>query len=372
MKRLLSYLISLFLLFLFLSCGKKGPILPPLVKIPKSTEDVKVTQRGAKVILTWSNPTAYIDGRPLTEITEVEIWLLEEKIESEEKEQTFSKEEFERNAKLASSIKKEKFPDHQIKEGETFHKLCYFYELSGEEFETKKLTFGLRIKIGRKKKSAFSELVSIEPKILPAPPQKVRASVFKDRIEIEWDPPEKNFDLSSPPDFKGYNIYRAEGEGEARRINSQLVEKEKYDDKIFVFGSVYYYSIRASVTESSPFLESEDSEIKKISAKDTFAPASVAGLVSVAGKDVIALSWDASKEEDLAGYQVWRKAEGEDEFVLLTFEPIRENSYSDITVERNTRYYYAITAVDEFGNESQKSEIVSDVIRKVLYENLSL
>ncbi|MCK4430109.1 MAG: hypothetical protein KAW19_02295, partial [Candidatus Aminicenantes bacterium] len=146
MKRLLSYLISLFLLFLFLSCGKKGPILPPLVKIPKSTEDVKVTQRGAKVILTWSNPTAYIDGRPLTEITEVEIWLLEEKIESEEKEQTFSEEEFERNAKLASSIKKEKFPDHQIKEGETFHKLCYFYELSGEEFETKKLTFGLRIK----------------------------------------------------------------------------------------------------------------------------------------------------------------------------------------------------------------------------------
>ena len=359
-------------MFLFLSCGKKGPILPPLVKIPKSTEDVKVTQRGAKVILTWSNPTAYIDGRPLTEITEVEIWLLEEKIESEEKEQTFSEEEFERNAKLASSIKKEKFPDHQIKEGETFHKLCYFYELSGEEFETKKLTFGLRIKIGRKKKSAFSELVSREPKILPAPPQKVRGSVFKDRIEIEWDAPEKNIDLSLPPDFKGYNIYRAEGEGEARRINSQLVEKEKFDDKIFVFGSVYYYFIRASVTESSPFLESEDSEIKKISAKDTFAPASVAGLVSVAGKDVIALSWDASKEEDLAGYQVWRKVEGEDEFVLLTFEPIRENSYSDITVEKNTRYYYAITAVDESGNESQKSEIVSDVIRKVLHENLSL
>ncbi|MCK4430951.1 MAG: hypothetical protein KAW19_06575, partial [Candidatus Aminicenantes bacterium] len=129
---------------------------------------------------------------------------------------------------------------------------------------------------------------------------------------------------------------------------------------------------RASVTESSPFLESEDSEIKKISAKDTFAPASVAGLVSVAGKDVIALSWDASKEEDLAGYQVWRKVEGEDEFVLLTFEPIRENSYSDITVEKNTRYYYAITVVDESGNESQKSEIVSDVIRKVLHENLSL
>jgi fibronectin type 3 domain-containing protein len=47
----------------------------------------------------------------------------------------------------------------------------------------------------------------------------------------------------------------------------------------------------------------------------------------------------------------------------LTPEPIRENTYNDSIVEKNKRYYYAITALDESGNESPKSKSVSEVIK---------
>ena len=97
--------------------------------------------------------------------------------------------------------------------------------------------------------------------------------------------------------------------------------------------------------------------------KDTFAPEPPEGLVSVAGQDVLAISWDANVEEDLAGYRVWRKEEGATEFRLLTQEPIRDSAYNDREVEKGKTYAYAVTAVDHSGNESHKSKTISDRIR---------
>ncbi len=55
--------------------------------------------------------------------------------------------------------------------------------------------------------------------------------------------------------------------------------------------------------------------------------------------------------------------EGKDEFVLLTPQPIAENAFNDTTVEKDKRYHYAVTAQDNSGNESRKSESVSEIIK---------
>jgi len=363
MKRFFPFLVSLLLLLSFIFCGRKGPILPPLPRAIQKVEVFEITQRGERIILEWENPTAYVDGSPVSEISEIEIWLVEELKGTAGEGKQLSLEEFEKKARLMTTIKKEKFSEHQIQRDDNSVKLSYYYKFTGEDYIAKNLTFGLRVRGKRKRKSAFSDLLSIEARILSLPPRGVRAIVFKDRIEISWNPAEKNIDQSSPAYFKGYNIYRAEEEGMPLRINSKLVNERKYDDKDFIIGKVYHYFVRASAAEPPPFSESDDSEVVRILARDTFPPAAPTGLVSIAAENFISLSWDENPEEDLGGYRVWRKMEGQEEYVLLTQQPIRENAYNDTAVEKNKRYYYAITAQDRLGNESPKSESVSEVIK---------
>ena len=64
-------------LALFCSCGKKGPILPPLVKIPKAVETAALAQIGTEFHLSWRLPTSYLDGSPIEKIEVLEIWIFE-------------------------------------------------------------------------------------------------------------------------------------------------------------------------------------------------------------------------------------------------------------------------------------------------------
>jgi fibronectin type 3 domain-containing protein len=273
-----------------------------------------------------------------------------------------SLEMFKDKAELKALIRKEEFPVYEKRKEKDSVEYEYQYELAKESLTLKRLTFGLRIKDEKKKASEFSKLVSAEPGIVPLPPQDVQYTVYKDRIDIEWKEPEKNIDDSTPAKVQGYIVYKKEEEELPRALNSSLIKENKYSDKDFMFGKVYHYFIRASSTESSPFLESNESETIEVLAKDIFAPEAPTGLVSMAGGDFISLSWDVNQEKDLLGYRVWRREEEQEEYTLLTPEPVRENVYSDTTVEKNKRYYYAITALDENKNESQKSEAVSEMI----------
>jgi predicted small lipoprotein YifL len=367
MKRFSLFLVPLFFLFTFVSCGKKGPILPPIKKIPQKVEVFEIAQRGEKLILEWENPVAYTDGSYLSNIVEIEIWLVEQERKNAEKGSGGDKKvtlaEFERIARLEVSIKKERFSGYQTKRDAAPGKFRYFYELKGRDFTPQNLTFGLRVKDRKKRKSAFSDLLSIGPKIISLPPAGIKATVFRDRIDITWNPPEKNIDQSSPPHFKGYNIYKLDEAGLVQRLNSQLVKERKYSDKDFLLGEVYRYFLRAVVSDSPPLSESDNSEVIEVLAKDTFAPAAPSGLVSIATEDFISISWDANLEKDLVGYRVWRKMEGEDEYISLTPLPIQENAFNDTNVEKNKRYYYAVTAQDKSGNESPKSQSVSQTIK---------
>lgn len=76
---------------------------------------------------------------------------------------------------------------------------------------------------------------------------------------------------------------------------------------------------------------------------------------------VVALNWNASTASDLAGYNVYRGPDG------VTWKKINpglvpSTLYSDSTVANTSTYYYATTAVDVYGHESNKSASVEVVI----------
>ena len=358
MKRVFPFILLLLLLISCAVCGKKGPLLPPLPRIIQKIEVLELSQKGRQLILEWENPAAYVDGSPVSEIREVEIWLLEIKAAQKKKP---SLKEFENKARLLALIQKEKFSKYLSRDEGSAGRLTYPYELKKEDFD-KELIFGVRAREKKKRRSVFS-LCSARPVVLSLPPEEVRTIVREDRIEIRWKAADNNIDGSSPARFQGFNVYRSEGGSLPKRLNSHLVKELEYSDRSFLVGKVHRYFVRASTKESSPFFESGNSEVVEAQWQDVFPPAAPSGLVSIVAGDYISLSWDENLEEDLAGYRVWRKKEKERDYVLLTPESIVENAYNDTSVEKSMRYDYAITALDTSGNESQKSKSISEIIK---------
>lgn len=101
-----------------------------------------------------------------------------------------------------------------------------------------------------------------------------------------------------------------------------------------------------------------------IDAKDVFPPAVPAGLAVVADEQsrALDLSWTPDAERDLAGYIVYRR----DLTVGTNAERISGKalvvppSFEDKSIASGHRYAYAISAVDQDGNESARSSEVEE------------
>jgi hypothetical protein len=352
-KLFLPAALSLSLVFLP-GCGRKGPVQPPLVLIPQPVETLKAFQRGARIVLEWTNPASYIDGKPLAGIAGVEIWM-EEKSETPLQEPgTAGERDFASRAKRVAEI---------VPPVNTLNS-SFLYIPEAGAWQGKTFVFAVRVRdMKRRRFSEFSSEVSVKPRPVPLPPQKIQADVFNDRVEVRWDAPEANIDGSKPAVTKGYNVYRIDSAGRLWRLNTALVSSPTFSDRDFLFDRTYRYMVRASASEAEPYLESDDSPAVEVLPKDHFPPAVPSGLSALKGPDYITLIWDANQEKDLAGYNVWRKEEGQTGFVCLTKPPILENTFTDKTVEKNKLYEYAITAIDTLGNESAKSASAKDSIK---------
>jgi hypothetical protein len=359
------------------ACGKKGPILAPLVLIPQKVETLKALQIGGRILLEWTNPESYIDGRALAGISGAEVWVYEKSYPAKTVASPPSAEEFEVHARRAEMIDESGEPIKPVKDASKKGRsgsapkkqpppklFQYSYALSPNDLKGMTLTFGLKVKDALKGRlSEFSKLVTVTPQVAPLAPRQLHAAVFGDRIDLRWEAPAANFDGSTPAAVKGYNVYRLDKSGKSERLNAAPVAGPTFADKTFLFGRDYRYVVRASTTLVAPFLESDDSPGADVLPKDIFPPLPPAGLSAAAGPDFITLIWDANREKDLAGYRVWRKEEGGGSFIALAKDLFLESTYTDRAVEKSRRYEYAITAVDALGNESPMSAVVSVIIK---------
>jgi len=379
-------------------CGKKGPLLRPLIRTPQKVEAVTLFQRGDKILVEWKNPVTYVDGAPLDAVAEVEIYVLEQpkgktaavqpaaqptvqpatqpaaqptlqpaiQPATQAATQTAiqaAAADFEAKARPAAVIEREQLTIYRKGKDSDVAGFSYPYSLADKKIGVSKFIFAVRVKDRRSHESAFSPTAEIEPQTSPLPPQGFELSSIEDKICLAWQAPAANVDKSTPPRVSGYNVYRESKDGPVKLLNSSPVKELKYEDGDFEYGLPLRYFVRSSATDIAPYLESDDSERREIIPKDVFPPAAPIGLMPVTGKGFIALSWEANREKDFAGYKVRRRVEGEAEDKLLTPQLLIENAYTDAEIEKGRRYRYAISSVDGNGNESPRTEAVAESLK---------
>lgn len=89
-------------------------------------------------------------------------------------------------------------------------------------------------------------------------------------------------------------------------------------------------------------------------ARDDEPPAAPRGVKTITGDGQVIVEWYPNGEYDLAGYTVWRGRDG------ANFDALAETSenatrYTDTTVRNGETYFYAVSAYDTEGNESNLS-----------------
>jgi fibronectin type 3 domain-containing protein len=114
--------------------------------------------------------------------------------------------------------------------------------------------------------------------------------------------------------------------------------------------------VRSEDSPAPPWKESVDSAEVSAVPKKLTPPETPLGLTVVPGVGRIFLTWNENKERDLDGYHVYRSEKSGKDYVRLTDKVLNRTTYSDETVKPRITYYYTVTSVDKYGNESKPSK----------------
>jgi predicted phage tail protein len=356
--------ITLFVALLVLSgaaCGKRRPPLPPTERVQQRTESLSGIQRGNQVILSWPAPRRNAPDPSVQSIRRIDVYRLAEKPRAP---LALTEEEFAARSTLIGSVTYDEIKNA----GDT---LTYTdtLELSGEPA---RLRYAVRYVNAAGQRAAFSNFLLLEPAARIAKPPTLIATgkeISETAITISWQPPIANIDDSTPVNLLGYNVYRvAESESEVSPapINTALVSGNKYADQNFKFGETYRYIVRSvSLGAEGGQVESLNSNPITVAPKDVFAPSAPTSITVAAAPGRLSIFFPANPEADVAGYNVYRSTDPDlpkSQWTKLNGALLTRTTFQDEKVESGKRYYYYLIAVDEAGNVSAESEVVSEVV----------
>ncbi len=181
-------------------------------------------------------------------------------------------------------------------------------------------------------------------------PQRLTAEIVRGAVRLKWKEPIN-------PSVEGYTILRrASDESQFRQIG-QIIKETTFDDGEIQTGVEYTYKIRPVHTSGQP-LEFDSSEVRITPGS---APDTPVGLAATRNGDQIILGWTKSTR-DINRYLIYRNHTGRDPWTQIASVPPGASTFVDQDVYPGWQYFYAITAINSSGGESQLSQIVDITI----------
>jgi hypothetical protein len=343
------------------TCGKRRPPQPPIERIPQRTELLSGAQRGNQVILSWPAPRRNASDGSVQSIRSVDVYRVAERPNSP---LPLTEEEFAARATLIGSVTYE-----EIKKAGDNLTYTDTLELGGEPA---RLRYAVRYVNSAGQRAAFSNFFLMEPAAKVADPPtiiKTGNEYSETANTITWEAPRKNTDGSTPVNLLGYNVYRTDAsqpQTNPNPLNAQPMTATQYQDRNFKFGEKYVYVVRSvSLGTGGKPVESLNSNSIQLAPIDTYPPAAPEKPSIGASPGKLSIFWVANSEPDLAGYYLYRSTDPslpKDKWTRLTPTLYTKTTFADENVEAGKTYYYYVVAVDNAGNTSPLSEVVSETV----------
>lgn len=344
----------------FMACGKRLPPLPPLERVQQRTEQLSGSQRGNEVILSWPAPLRNAPSNSVQSIRRIDVYRLSEKPSAP---LPLTEEEFATRSTLIGSVTYD-----QIKEAKDT--LTYPDKL-GLGGQPTRLRYAIRYVNASGQRAAFSNFLLIEPAArIAQPPKLLSRELAESEITLNWEPPAANIDGSTPVNLLGYNVYRLDEKqtepGPTPLNAGQPVSGTQFKDKTFKFGQDYKYVVRSvSLGTEGAQVESLDSNSLSAAPRDKYPPSPPERITINAAPGRLSIFFPTNPEPDVAGYDIYRSTDpalAQDRWTKLNNSLLTKTTFQDQNVESGKRYYYYLKAVDQTGNESAPSEVVSETV----------
>jgi len=289
---------------LLAACGKVGETLPPIIRVPQKVDNLSAMQSGYSIVLSWTNPSKYIDGNSAADTGRVHV--------------------FRNNVEIGTVAATAAGQPQSFTVADVKNRV-------GES-----LVFTIQLAVPKASKpSAISNAAPIQPVDVPGSPQKLNATVDLGKIVLAWDPPELN-----PGLVDTYMVQRSD------KPAASPVRVPRFEDTEYEPNKTYSYTITA-VTKSG--ISGEGKLSGDVVAKDNKPPAIPGGLSVQQLNNVVFVQWEPNTEADLKGYQLFRSDRA---------EPIKidvANAYTDPDYVPGKGLSYEVLAEDVSGNKSLKS-----------------
>lgn len=398
-----------------LACGKKGPPLPPLVKLPAPPDNLVAERRGDTVDLSFTVPAANTDGTRPANVQRAEVVAItappdvapgavtddqllkfgahvggvdvkaprDPNLTTEPDE---TPEEFDpgtdgvdqgASVRLSEAITAEAVkasvlpPNPNLRRSGPPEPADDARPLLAPALAPATRTYAAFGISTRGRKGPLSRRVAVPLGPPPAPPRKPSITYDEQTITISWDAdtPANAPDstllpsrlIGAPPSARTYNVYDTTTPDAPVKLTGEAVKDPEYSDTRMAWGETRCYSVRAAERVGSASLESEASPPACATLVDTFPPAAPKDVTAIPSEGAINLIWAPNTEKDLAGYVVLRSA-GADPLAPLTKVPIQETAFRD-AVQAGVAFSYVVKAVDKAGNESAESARVTETAR---------
>jgi hypothetical protein len=308
---------------LLAGCGYVGDPKPPALEIPVGIQDLSVMQRGDRVFVQFTPSLKSTDGLVLRGLSGFDLRA------GGPNPGNFHTASW---ADLAERLPLTGDSPEPV-----------LAEYPATKWAGREVFFGVRALGPTGRPSGWSNIAVLSVVTAPPRPGALRAENQPKGVGLGWE-------RAGLPEGGAWQVFRRAGD-EKESSSLGRTKDPFWLDTDVELGKKYAYTVVAVAPAGNGEAASDPAGEVSIVPSDVFAPDPPSGFEALQSLNTIELTWKRGSETDLKAWQVWR-AEGAAALSKLG-EPVAIPSFSDAKVEPGKSYRYAVSSLDESGNESK-------------------
>ena len=336
------------------ACGTPGAPQPPSLNLAKPVSDLKAVRNGSEINFTWTVPTETTDGATFRHRGATKLCQAVDKTQISQCSAilTLSTPKQQKTAAATTAVP------------------------NGSNGPSDYATYSLEVDNDRGRNAGLSNQVQVPTsfvsKLTGAPSSWLTADAVLVTINVTPESESMEQALELRRKEKG----TPQESAVARRLLELPADEAanvELRDETFAWEKTYEYRVvivaSAKVPNGSTVsFDGASSAPFEVLTHDVFPPAIPSGLEAVYSGPIpgqppsIDLTWSPNADRDLAGYFVYRRREDEpaSASVKLNTQAVAAPAYRDTAIQPGNTYVYSVSAVDERGNESKRSQETSE------------